>query len=173
MDFILIIDDASLADKPTRRALDELSDLLIYLRVWRIEKHVYVNALMPPSEYYHRDIFFQVLEFIIFIWTIRSYRSWVLWTSDMWPCYSSVVSFAPISSLTIVNTCGIWISCHVLACLRLSTEHSRLNRLLILSSLNVSSLPLSNTSAYKQGLGSEILMVTYGLLPLLAMSWLY
>ncbi|KAI6699187.1 hypothetical protein NL676_019306 [Syzygium grande] len=48
------------ADKPTRKALDELSNLFSYLRVWRIEKHVYINALMPPSEYYHRDIFFQV-----------------------------------------------------------------------------------------------------------------
>ncbi|XP_030527884.1 eIF-2-alpha kinase GCN2 isoform X3 [Rhodamnia argentea] len=48
------------ADKPTRKALDELSDLFSDLRVWMIEKHVYINALMPPSEYYHRDIFFQV-----------------------------------------------------------------------------------------------------------------
>ncbi|KAJ0093671.1 hypothetical protein Patl1_26369 [Pistacia atlantica] len=48
------------ADKPTRKALDELSDLFSYLRVWRIEKHAYIDALMPPTENYHRDLFFQV-----------------------------------------------------------------------------------------------------------------
>ncbi|XVE81078.1 hypothetical protein DITRI_Ditri15bG0034400 [Diplodiscus trichospermus] len=48
------------ADKRTRRALDELSDLFSYLRVWRIEKHVYIDALMPPTENYHRDLFFQI-----------------------------------------------------------------------------------------------------------------
>ncbi|WRX21527.1 Protein kinase domain - like 10 [Theobroma cacao] len=48
------------ADKPTRKALDELSDLFSYLRVWRIEKHVYIDALMPPTESYHRDLFFQI-----------------------------------------------------------------------------------------------------------------
>ncbi|XP_043817826.1 eIF-2-alpha kinase GCN2 isoform X3 [Manihot esculenta] len=47
------------ADKPTRKALDELSDLIVYLRVWKIEDHVYINALMPPTENYHRDLFFQ------------------------------------------------------------------------------------------------------------------
>lgn len=47
-------------DKPTRKALDELSDLIVYLRVWKIEDHVYINALMPPTENYHRDLFFQV-----------------------------------------------------------------------------------------------------------------
>ncbi|XP_042985524.1 eIF-2-alpha kinase GCN2 isoform X3 [Carya illinoinensis] len=47
------------ADKPTRKALDELSDLCSYLRIWRIEKHVYIDALMPPTESYHRDLFFQ------------------------------------------------------------------------------------------------------------------
>ncbi|KAK6255367.1 hypothetical protein SCA6_016672 [Theobroma cacao] len=52
------------ADKPTRKALDELSDLFSYLRVWRIEKHVYIDALMPPTESYHRDLFFQSLNFI-------------------------------------------------------------------------------------------------------------
>lgn len=49
------------ADKPTRKALDELSTLFSYLRTWKIEKNVYINALLPPSERYHRDIFFQVL----------------------------------------------------------------------------------------------------------------
>ncbi|KAK3204428.1 hypothetical protein Dsin_018474 [Dipteronia sinensis] len=48
------------ADKPTRKALDELSDLFSYLRIWRIEKHVYIDALMPPTESYHRDLFFQI-----------------------------------------------------------------------------------------------------------------
>ncbi|KAF7151804.1 hypothetical protein RHSIM_Rhsim02G0076900 [Rhododendron simsii] len=48
------------AEKLTRKALDELSELLNYLRVWRIEKHVFIDALMPPDESYHRDLFFQV-----------------------------------------------------------------------------------------------------------------
>lgn len=48
------------ADKPTRKALDELADLFSYLRVWRIEKHVFIDALMPPTESYHRDLFFQI-----------------------------------------------------------------------------------------------------------------
>ncbi|KNA15063.1 hypothetical protein SOVF_101340 isoform C [Spinacia oleracea] len=48
------------ADKPIRKALDELSDLLSYLRVLKIEKHIYIDSLMPPTEYYHRDMFFQV-----------------------------------------------------------------------------------------------------------------
>ncbi|KAK9932367.1 hypothetical protein M0R45_019607 [Rubus argutus] len=47
-------------DKPTRMALDELSDLCSYLRAWRIEKHVYIDPLIPPTESYHRDLFFQV-----------------------------------------------------------------------------------------------------------------
>ncbi|XP_039054729.1 eIF-2-alpha kinase GCN2 isoform X2 [Hibiscus syriacus] len=48
------------ADKPTRKALDELSDLFSYLRIWRIERHVYIDPLMPPTENYHRDLFFQI-----------------------------------------------------------------------------------------------------------------
>ncbi|OMO57620.1 hypothetical protein CCACVL1_25734 [Corchorus capsularis] len=48
------------ADKPTRKALDELSELFSYLRVWSIEKNVYIDALMPPTENYHRDLFFQI-----------------------------------------------------------------------------------------------------------------
>ncbi|XP_048233579.1 eIF-2-alpha kinase GCN2 isoform X3 [Ricinus communis] len=48
------------ADSPTRKALDELSDLVIYLKVWKIEHHVYINALMPPTENYHRGLFFQI-----------------------------------------------------------------------------------------------------------------
>ncbi|XP_021721682.1 eIF-2-alpha kinase GCN2-like isoform X1 [Chenopodium quinoa] len=48
------------ADTSTRKALDEISDLLSYLRVWKIEKHIYIDSLMPPSEYYHRDLYFQI-----------------------------------------------------------------------------------------------------------------
>ncbi|KAK6930573.1 RWD domain, partial [Dillenia turbinata] len=48
------------ADKRTQKALDELSNLYSYLRVWRIEKHVVIDALMPPTESYHRDLFFQI-----------------------------------------------------------------------------------------------------------------
>ncbi|KAL1189722.1 eIF-2-alpha kinase GCN2 [Cardamine amara subsp. amara] len=48
------------ADKPTRKALDELSNLLTYLRVWKIEEHVHIDVLMPPTESYHRNLFFQV-----------------------------------------------------------------------------------------------------------------
>ncbi|CAK9172608.1 unnamed protein product, partial [Ilex paraguariensis] len=47
------------ADKPARKALDELADLFSYLRVWKINKHVFIDALMPPTESYHRDLFFQ------------------------------------------------------------------------------------------------------------------
>ncbi|KAH9727632.1 eIF-2-alpha kinase GCN2 [Citrus sinensis] len=47
-------------DKPTRKALDELYDLFSYLRIWRIEKNIYIDALMPPIESYHRNLFFQV-----------------------------------------------------------------------------------------------------------------
>lgn len=48
------------SDNKTRKALDELSDLFSYLRVWRIEKHVFVDVLMPPTEFYHRQLFFQI-----------------------------------------------------------------------------------------------------------------
>ncbi|KAI8010263.1 eIF-2-alpha kinase GCN2 [Camellia lanceoleosa] len=51
---------ALLADKLAHKALDELSELFSYLRVWRIEKHVFIDALMPPTESYHRDLFFQI-----------------------------------------------------------------------------------------------------------------
>lgn len=47
-------------DKATRKALDELSDVCSYLRVWRIERRVYIDPLMPPTESYHRELFFQV-----------------------------------------------------------------------------------------------------------------
>ncbi|XP_057541314.1 eIF-2-alpha kinase GCN2 isoform X3 [Amaranthus tricolor] len=48
------------ADKHIHKALDELSDLFSYLRAWKIDKHIYLDSLMPPSEYYHRDLFFQI-----------------------------------------------------------------------------------------------------------------
>lgn len=51
----------SIADKSVRKALDEISELFNYLRVWKIESHVFVDALMPPTEYYHRNLYFQVL----------------------------------------------------------------------------------------------------------------
>ncbi|CAK8575820.1 unnamed protein product [Lathyrus sativus] len=48
------------SDKHTLKALDELSELVRLLRIWRIDKNVYIDALMPPNESYHRDLFFQV-----------------------------------------------------------------------------------------------------------------
>lgn len=48
------------SDKRTLKALDELSELVSLLRIWRIDKNVYIDALMPPTESYHRDLFFQV-----------------------------------------------------------------------------------------------------------------
>ena len=59
------------ADKPTRNALDELADLFSYLRVWKIEQHVFINALMPPTESYHKDLFFQVPEIQLYFSTIN------------------------------------------------------------------------------------------------------
>ncbi|RDY12691.1 eIF-2-alpha kinase GCN2, partial [Mucuna pruriens] len=48
------------SDKRTFKALDELSELVSLLRIWRIDKNIYIDALMPPTESYHRDLFFQV-----------------------------------------------------------------------------------------------------------------
>lgn len=50
------------ADKCTREALDEVSELFNYLRVWKIERCVFLDALMPPTEYYHRKLYFQVIK---------------------------------------------------------------------------------------------------------------
>ncbi|KAL0403683.1 UNVERIFIED_CONTAM: eIF-2-alpha kinase GCN2, partial [Sesamum radiatum] len=47
------------ADKSTRKALDELAELFNYLRVWKIDRHVFLDALMPPTEFYHRNLYFQ------------------------------------------------------------------------------------------------------------------
>ncbi|MCO5571335.1 hypothetical protein L7F22_025073 [Adiantum nelumboides] len=41
-------------------AIEELSTLQSYLRVWSIGKHVHVDALMIPVEEYHQGIYFQV-----------------------------------------------------------------------------------------------------------------
>ena len=49
------------SDKRAFKALDELSELVSLLRIWRIDKNIYIDALMPPTESYHRDLFFQVL----------------------------------------------------------------------------------------------------------------
>ncbi|PHU03060.1 putative serine/threonine-protein kinase GCN2 [Capsicum chinense] len=46
-------------DKTTHKALEDLSQLFNYLRVWRLDQRVYVDALMPPTESYHRNLFFQ------------------------------------------------------------------------------------------------------------------
>ncbi|KAK7262583.1 hypothetical protein RJT34_30157 [Clitoria ternatea] len=51
---------ALLSDKRAFKALDELSELVNLLRIWRIDKNIYIDALMPPTESYHRDLFFQV-----------------------------------------------------------------------------------------------------------------
>ncbi|KAL8263633.1 hypothetical protein R6Q59_021763 [Mikania micrantha] len=48
------------ADTLTRKALDELSQLFNYLRIWKINEHVFIDPLMPPTEGYHRDSFFQI-----------------------------------------------------------------------------------------------------------------
>ncbi|KAI3503993.1 hypothetical protein L1887_32537 [Cichorium endivia] len=48
------------ADTLTRKALDELSQLFNYLRIWRINKNVFIDPLMPPTEGYHKDSFFQI-----------------------------------------------------------------------------------------------------------------
>nr|XP_048333144.1 eIF-2-alpha kinase GCN2 isoform X2 [Ziziphus jujuba var. spinosa] len=73
------------ADKSARKALDELSDLFSYLRVWRIERHVYIDALMTPTEGYHRDLFFQDLRVIF-----GGHCHWALpWGPNI--CYISIV----------------------------------------------------------------------------------
>ncbi|CAA6668287.1 unnamed protein product [Spirodela intermedia] len=51
----------AISSEMTHKALEELSDLLSYLRVWRIEKHISLDVLMPPGESYYRGLFFQKL----------------------------------------------------------------------------------------------------------------
>ncbi|KAH6770310.1 protein kinase family protein [Perilla frutescens var. hirtella] len=48
------------ADKFIRKALDEVSELFNYLRMWKIERHVFLDVLMPPTESYHRNLYFQI-----------------------------------------------------------------------------------------------------------------
>ncbi|GFQ06394.1 probable serine/threonine-protein kinase gcn2 [Phtheirospermum japonicum] len=48
------------ADKSTRKALDELSELFNYLRVWKIDRQVFLDALMPSTESYNRNLYFQI-----------------------------------------------------------------------------------------------------------------
>ncbi|KAI3756674.1 hypothetical protein L1987_56496 [Smallanthus sonchifolius] len=47
-------------DTLTRKALDELSQLFNYLRIWKIDQYVFIDPLMPPTEGYHRNSFFQI-----------------------------------------------------------------------------------------------------------------
>ncbi|KAK3142214.1 hypothetical protein QOZ80_4BG0343710 [Eleusine coracana subsp. coracana] len=47
-------------DKSACKALDDLSTFLKCLRVWSVDKHVTIDVLMPPSECYYTDMFFQV-----------------------------------------------------------------------------------------------------------------
>lgn len=48
------------ADNSTHKALNELSELVNYLRLWKIDKNVFLDALMPPTEFYHRNLYFQI-----------------------------------------------------------------------------------------------------------------
>lgn len=56
----------SCTDKSTCKALEDLSNLLSYLKVWSIESNVTIDVLMPPSETYYTGVFFQVINFILF-----------------------------------------------------------------------------------------------------------
>nr|CAB3487479.1 unnamed protein product [Digitaria exilis] len=47
-------------DKSACKALDDLSALLKCLRVWLVEEPITIDVLMPPSECYYTDLFFQV-----------------------------------------------------------------------------------------------------------------
>jgi hypothetical protein len=44
----------------TSTAIDELSMLLSYMRVWDLDKLVTIDALMPPTADYFDGIYFQV-----------------------------------------------------------------------------------------------------------------
>ena len=48
-------------DKSACKALDEVSTFLKCLRVWSVEEHITIDVLMPPSDYYYTDLFFQVI----------------------------------------------------------------------------------------------------------------
>nr|CAH67537.1 H0425E08.5 [Oryza sativa] len=47
-------------DKSACKALDEISAFLKCLRIWSIEEHITIDVLMPPSECYYTDLFFQI-----------------------------------------------------------------------------------------------------------------
>lgn len=47
-------------DKSACKALDDLSAVLKCLRVWSVEQQITIDVLMPPSECYYTDLFFQV-----------------------------------------------------------------------------------------------------------------
>ncbi|XP_020589730.1 eIF-2-alpha kinase GCN2 isoform X2 [Phalaenopsis equestris] len=47
-------------DKITRKALEEISTLVSYLRIWNIEKNISLDVLIPPTEEYYRELYFQV-----------------------------------------------------------------------------------------------------------------
>ncbi|ONK57837.1 uncharacterized protein A4U43_C09F4700 [Asparagus officinalis] len=47
-------------DKFSHRALEEVSTLLSHLRVWNIDENISLDVLMPPTEDYHRGLFFQI-----------------------------------------------------------------------------------------------------------------
>uniref|UniRef100_J3LZ61 non-specific serine/threonine protein kinase n=1 Tax=Oryza brachyantha TaxID=4533 RepID=J3LZ61_ORYBR len=47
-------------DKSACKALDDLSAFLKCLRIWSVEEHITIDVLMPPSECYYTDLFFQV-----------------------------------------------------------------------------------------------------------------
>ncbi|KAJ0977160.1 hypothetical protein J5N97_012634 [Dioscorea zingiberensis] len=47
-------------DKFTHKAFDELSAILSYLRIWRIEKNISVDVLLSPPEDYYKDLYFQI-----------------------------------------------------------------------------------------------------------------
>ena len=59
--FIVLIHVFNMRAEMTHRTLEELSDLVSYLRVWKLEKHISLDVLMPPEESYFRGLYFQVV----------------------------------------------------------------------------------------------------------------
>lgn len=55
-------------DKSACKALDDLSALLKCLRVWLVEEPITIDVLMPPSECYYTDLFFQVSAIAFHLW---------------------------------------------------------------------------------------------------------
>ncbi|XP_078447574.1 protein kinase family protein isoform X2 [Wolffia australiana] len=50
----------AISSETTHKALQELSDLLTYVRVWRIEKRISLDVLMPPEDSDYRGLYFQI-----------------------------------------------------------------------------------------------------------------